>query len=1057
VVAVAGDYHSPFTFYHGACAGGVWKTTDGGTSWLNVSDGFFKTSSVGALAVSPSDSNVVYAGMGESCIRANVSHGDGVYRSIDAGRNWTHLGLVETRHIARIRIHPNEPDLVYAACLGHAYGPNEDRGVFRSRDGGGTWEKVLYRNNRAGAIDLCMDPSNPRILYAALWEVQRTPWSLSSGGSGSGLFKTTDGGSSWSELTNNPGLPMGLKGRIGVALSPAAPHRVWAVIEASDGGGGIYRSDDSGANWRNVNAERPHQQRPWYFSHIFADPQDPDTFYSLNLRAWKSVDGGATYRSMAMAHEDHHDLWIDPANPRRMVEGNDGGAGVSFDGGETWSTPYNQPTGQFYHAVTDNRVPYRVYGAQQDWTTISIPSRADRGVITSADHYEVGGQESGYLAVRPDDPDIIYGGIFAGRMTRYDHRSGQTRDITIWPEDSIGSAAKDLKYRFQWTYPILISPHNSDVLYATGNRVFRSTTEGNGWDVISPDLTRGDPETLGLSGGPITKDNYSTEYYATIFAFAESRVEAGILWAGSDDGLVHLSLDGGTAWHNVTPSLLPERSLISIIEPSPHDAKCAYVAATRHRLDDFKPYLLRTRDRGQSWELITAGIPDNEFVRVIRADPARKGLLYAGTETGMYFSYDDGDSWQPLQLNLPVSPVYDLTVKDSDLVVATHGRAFWILDDISPLQQMTEATRDAPIYLFTPRPAYRFRDLGWHANGDVPDSKVTLNAHGELIATAYLRQKPTGERHLEFFDVGENPATGVLIHYTFREKPTDEVTLSFLDSDGNLINRFSSGTGSSASTESAYGIERSVGSSVVPAQSGLNQFEWNMRQSDGRTLTDGSFSNFWGGSVVGPLVIPGTYTVELATGADKLRESFEIRKDPRVDVTRAELAKQFEFLIRIRDRVSELNDAVNEIWSIRSQIDNWLKWLPQGSESSLLGGTVKQRLSEIENELIQVNVKQADFAAFEPRLNGKLMALAIFVGSSDSSPTPQAEEVYLELSGRLDGQLQRLWALLAGEVSRFSVVVGEAKLPAITVSPVIQQRAAGALQDGDGAPKERQP
>ena len=638
VVAVAGDPVNAAVFYFGACAGGIWKTTDAGTYWENISDAYLPTAAVGAIAVADSDPNVIYVGMGECCIRGDVSHGDGVYRSTDAGKTWMHLGLADTRHIARVRIHPTNPDVVYVAALGHAYGPNNQRGVFRSADGGKTWDHILFRSDKAGAIDLSLDPHNPRILYAAIWEAQRTPWSLTSGGPDSSLYQSTDGGETWTELTNNPGLPAGLKGRIGVAVSPARPGRVWALVEAEDGA--LFRSDDGGATWQRLSEERNLRLRFWYYGHVFADPQDPDTVYVLNIQAWKSVDGGRTFAQMTTPHGDNHDLWIDPRHPQRMIEGNDGGACVSFNGGASWSTIYNQPTAQFYHVATDTRFPYRVYGTQQDNTAICVPSRSEKGAILSSQCYPVGSSESGYIAVRPDNPNLVYSGAIGsapgggGVMLRYDHATEQVRIITVWPEIYGGWGAKDLKYRFQWTYPIVLSPHDPNILYAAGNVLFRSADEGMSWKAISPDLTRQDVSKLEPSGGPINKDTTGAEHYCTIFAFAESPHQPGVFWVGSDDGLIHLSRNDGETWDNVTPKELPEWALISMIEVSPHDPATAYVAATRYKLDDVQPYLYKTHDYGQTWQRITAGIPAHDFTRVIREDPARRGLLYAGTETG---------------------------------------------------------------------------------------------------------------------------------------------------------------------------------------------------------------------------------------------------------------------------------------------------------------------------------------------------------------------------------------------------------------------------------------
>ena len=602
VVAVAGDPVDPRTFYFGGCAGGVWKSTDGGASWANISDGFFTTAAVGAIAVAPSDPNVLYAGTGEACIRGNVSHGDGVYRSTDAGRTWMHMGLADTRHIARIRVHPKDPDVVYVAALGHAFGPNQERGVFRSTDGGTNWAKVLFRSEDSGAIDLSLDPNNSRVLYAAIWQARRTPWSLSSGGPESGIWKSSDGGDTWAELTQNEGLPRGVKGRIGIAVSPAKAGRVYAVIEAADGA--IFRSDDGGSTWQRLSEQGDLRRRAWYYDHIFADPQDADTVWVLNLQCWKSIDAGASFTDVPTPHGDNHDLWIDPRNPERMIEGNDGGACVSFNGGASWSSIYNQPTAQFYHVCTDGQAPYRVFGSQQDNSAISVPSFSHLGAITASEWFVPGGGESGYIAVKPGDPNIIVGGAVGsgagdGRMTQYDRRTGQIRNITIWPEISgAGVGAGDLKYRFQWTFPIHYSRWDPEVLYVGGNRLFRSTDDGASFEPISGDLTRNDPSRLGASGGPITKDNTGAEYYGTIFAFAESPHERGVCWAGSDDGLIHRSADGGRTWDDVTPPSLPEWSTISIIEPSPHAPATVYVAAHCYRLDDYQPYLLKTNDSG---------------------------------------------------------------------------------------------------------------------------------------------------------------------------------------------------------------------------------------------------------------------------------------------------------------------------------------------------------------------------------------------------------------------------------------------------------------------------
>jgi photosystem II stability/assembly factor-like uncharacterized protein len=762
--AVAGVASQPNVYYYGATGGGVWKTTDGGINWESVSDGpVFGTGSVGAIAVSDSDPNVVYVGMGESPIRGNVSHGDGVYKSMDAGKTWKHIGLEDTRQIPRIRIHPRNPDLVYVAALGHVFGPNDQRGVFRSKDGGKTWERVFNRGNKAGAIDLILDPSNPNIIYAGFWEVYRKPWTLESGGPGGGIFKSTDGGDTWTELTRNQGLPRGTVGKIGITVSPANPERVWAIVEAEDGG--VFRSDNGGQTWTKVNEQRALRQRAWYYTRIYADPKNADSVYVLNVAFFKSNDGGRTYSTLSVPHGDNHDLWIAPDDPNRMIQSNDGGANVSFNGGRSW-TEQDQPTAQFYRVAVDNDFPYNVYGAQQDNSTVRIASRTTENSIGTRDWFDVGGGESGWIAPSPKDSNIVYAGSYGGLTTRYDHHTGQERNISPYPNNPMGAGADVLKYRFQWNFPIVFSAHDANTLYAGANVIFKSTDEGSSWQIISPDLTRNDKTKQGPSGGPITKDNTSVEYYATIFALMESPVQAGTIWAGSDDGMIHVSRDGGKNWSDVTPpkSIMPEWIQINSIDASPHDAATLYVAGTMYKWDDNKPYLYKTSDYGKTWKKITNGIPDNAFTRVIREDPNKRGLLYAGTETGMFVSFDNGERWQPLQLNLPIVPITDLVIqkREKELVVATQGRSFWILDDLPILHQLMDAggfSAAGETRLFKPKESYRMP-----GGGGAP-----------LGATA---------------TVGRNPANGVVVYYSLKEKPASEIELEFLDSAGKSIRKF---------------------------------------------------------------------------------------------------------------------------------------------------------------------------------------------------------------------------------------------------------------------------
>ena len=1036
VVAVAGDPVHTQVFYFGSTGGGIWKTTDGGIIWENVSDGFFKRASVGAIAVSTSDPNVIYAGMGETTIRGNVSHGDGVYKSTDGGKTWTHLGLADTRNIAKVRIHPQNPDLVYVAALGHAHGPNPERGVYRSRDGGKTWEQILFRSDKAGAIDLAMDPNNPRILYAAIWEAQRKPYTLVSGGEDCGIFKSTDGGDNWTEITRKPGLPTGVLGKIGLAVSLAKEDRVWAIIDAEDGA--LFRSNDGGENWERLSEDRNLWARPWYYQHIYADPKDPETIWALNVQCWKSVDGGRTFFEVQVPHGDNHDLWIDPHDPQRIIEGNDGGACVSFNGGASWSSIYNQPTAEMYHVTTDKQVPYRVYGAQQDNSTITVPSRSALAGITQSDIYDVGGGESGYIAVRPDDTNIVYAGNYLGYLTRYDHRSRQERNIAVWPELATGWGAKDQKYRFQWTFPILLSPHDPNVLYVTGNHVFRSTDEGNSWQIISPDLTRNDITKMEASGGPPTRDNTGAECYCTIFAFAESPLKRGLFWAGSDDGLLHISQDGGETWRNITPPDLPEWALVSIIEPSPHDPATAYVAANRYKLDDFHPYLYKTNDYGATWTKITTGIAENDFTRAIREDPVRRGLLYAGTETGVHVSFDDGEHWQSLRLNLPAVPIHDLVIKDTDLVAATHGRSFWILDDITPLRYISEQVQDAPVYLFKPRPAVRFITSWGYSRASAPG--IFYRNTGDIMITARRELKPGGETVDRNLNAGENPPDGVLVYYSLKQKPEGEVKLTFLDAQGEQIKSFTSEQAQSQSPKAEDAPpetpdeeeDREKKDPRVPKEAGMNRFLWNTRYPDPKKV-DGYVASE--AVMAGPVAAPGTYHVQLTVADQTLTEAFEVQKDPRVPATQEDLDSQFKLLLKVRDKLSETHDAINTLRNIRQQVEDWEKRTRERKDHEAVSSaarSLKEKLSPIEDELTQSRAKtRQDTMNFPAKLNGKLAWLAGVVASAQAAPTRQQYELYADLAGRIDVQIQRLQEIIDTDVAAFNGLMRESEMPAV--------------------------
>jgi photosystem II stability/assembly factor-like uncharacterized protein len=1031
-VAAAGDPSDPNVFYFGAVGGGVWKSVDGGTYWENVSDGYFRTASVGAIAVADSDPNVVYAGMGESCIRGNVTHGDGVYRSTDAGKSWKHLGLDDTRHIARVRVHPKDPDLVYVAALGHAFGPNEERGVFRSKDGGGTWERVLYKSENAGAADLSMDPNNPRTIFAAIWQARREPHTFTSGGPDSGLHRSTDGGDTWTDITSNRGLPAGPLGRIGVAVSPAKAGRVWAIVEAKDGG--IYRSDDGGDTWERVSDDGNVLHRPWYYSHVYADPMDPETLYALAINMWRSTDGGKSFGRVSTPHGDNHELWIDPRNPRRMIEGNDGGACVTFNGGDTWSTIYNQPTAQFYHLAADNQFPYRLYATQQDNSAISVPSRSNKGAIVSADCYAVGGSESGHIAVRPDNPNIVYSGAIGSSagggdsLQRYDHASGQTRIVSVWPEYQWGHGLNEQKYRFQWTYPIVISPHDPNVLYVTGHVVFRSDSDGEKWEAISPDLTRGDVTKMEPSGGPVTLDTTMVEHYGTIFAFTESPHEKGLFWAGSDDGLVHISRDGGQNWEDVTPKAMPEWTRVDIIEVSPHDAATAYISATRYKFDDTRPFLYRTVDYGATWTQITDGIPDDDFTRVIREDPIRRGLLYAGTETGVYVSFDDGGSWQSLKLNFPAVPISDLLVKDNDLVAATNGRSFWILDDLAVLRQAGAGVAAEELHLFEPAPTYRFTPP---LNGGKTDGGSKSYSPGLGYACAYYdRDQPDGETVRVMLDAGANPPDGVVVHYFLKDAPEGEATITFLDAGGEEIKRFSS-TRLAAPGRTATGEKRRQDPAVRVA-AGMNRFVWDMRYPDARQVDVDDATDH---GIAGPLAPPGRYQVRLTIGEESRAQKFEIRADPRIAATGDDLRAQHALLIQVRDKVSETSDAVNRIVAVKKQVDEWVRRAGSdgaGEALSKAAEGLKDRLTSIEDELVQwATIGGLNRISHPARLTSKIREISYVPAAADYAPTQPLYDVFEDMADRLEAQFRALNDVIDRDLPAFLEVVHELGIPAI--------------------------
>ena len=1005
VGAVEGVPNQPNVYYFGSTGGGVWKTLDSGVNWQNISDGFFKTGSVGAIDTADSDSNIVYVGMGEETVRGNVSSGDGVYKSTDAGKTWKNIGLTDTQQISRIRVHPKNPDIVYVAAIGHLWGKNEQRGIFRTKDGGKTWQKILYRNDETGAGDLVIDPTNPNTLYAAFWQISRKPYRMDSGGDGSGLFKSIDGGDTWTEISRNKGLPAGVLGKINIAVSPVNSNRIWAMVEAKEGG--LYRSDDGGESWAKMSDNPNIKQRPWYFNRVYADTQNENTVYVLNVQFFKSIDGGRNFTSLRTPHGDNHDLWIAPNDAKRMIEGNDGGANVSTDGGEMW-TEQDQPTAQFYRVTLDNDFPYNIYGAQQDNSTVKIAGRSDGFAITDKDWYDIGGGESGWIAPLPTDSDVIFAGSYDGFLTRYNRHTGQFRDVNPYPDNPMGSGAVDYKYRFQWNFPIMFSPHRTDgkyALYTAANVLFRSMDEGQSWQTISPDLTRNDKSRQQSSGGLISQDNTSIEYYDTIFAMDESPVKPGVIWTGSDDGLVHVSKDNGTNWENVTPKGMPEWVRINEIRASPFEAGTAYFAANNYQNDDQKPYLYKTDDYGKTWKKIITGIPDNEFTRVIIEDPNKRGFLYAGTERGIYYSANDGENWQSLQLNLPVVPITDLAIhqRDQDLVVATQGRAFYVLDNLPVLYNLADA-RKADAYLFKPEDAYRTS-----GGGGFP-----------LPATA---------------TVGKNPPNGAVINYFLKEKETKEITLEFLDADGKVIRKFTRKPEPAASnqpTSPEPNIPPVGNEPPLPADAGLNTFVWNFRMPNAATLPG---LILWGGSLAGAQVTPGIYKVRLSIdGKPVSTESFAVKADPRLSTTPADFAKQFELMTKINDKLTETHTAISEIRDIRSQLENITRRvkLPEQKDLADKAREISKQLTAVEEELIQTKIKSGqDALNFPIKLNNKLASLGSSVGSSDDPPTAQAFIVYNDLTAKINAQLTKLAKIKSADIMEFNKMFADKNLPVI--------------------------
>ncbi|PQJ79537.1 VPS10 domain-containing protein [Polaribacter porphyrae] len=971
-------------FYMGSTGGGVWKTTDAGNTWQNISDGFFG-GSVGAVAVSESDNNVIYVGMGEKTVRGNVSSGDGIWKSENAGKTWKHIGLKNSRHIPKMRIHPKNADIAFAGVLGDLYKPTQERGVYKTTDGGQTWRKVLFSNENAGVVDLIIDPNNPRILYATTWNVRRTPYSLSSGGDGSALWKSTDEGETWTNISINKGLPDGVWGIAGVTVSPVNSDIVYALIENKKGG--VYKSLDAGKTWKLINSERKLRQRAWYYTRLYADTQDEDILYVLNVRYHKSTDGGKTYKTYNAPHGDHHDLWIAPNDNQRMIIGDDGGAQISFDAGENWSTYMNQPTSQFYRVTTDNHFPYRILAAQQDNSTVRIAHRNSRRFITESDWESTAGGESAHIAVDPLNNDIVYGGSYGGLLTRRNHKTNETRAINVWPDDPMGHGAEDFKYRFQWNFPIFFSPNNKKRLYAASNHLHVTEDEGQSWKVISPDLTRNDPKTLKSSGGPITQDNTGVEYYGTIFAATESPFEAGLIYTGSDDGLVHISKNNGATWNNITPKKMPEWMMINCIEIDPFTKGGAYIVGTKYKTGDYQPYIYKTENYGKSWKLITNGIATEDFTRALRADPKRKGLLYAGTERGMYISFDDGKNWQTFQQNLPVVPITDLAIKDDNLIAATQGRSLWIIDDLTPLHQLNSSILKEDVVLYKPKDTYNL------SGGNGRTSRTAGTNHSGGVAVNYFIKKTTAKDtiSLSFFDANDNPIK------TFSTKPNkDKKEAKLKVKDGNNI------------------------------------FNWNMMY-DGAERVKGMI--LWWASLSGPMALPGNYKVELAVNGKKMHQNFTILRNPMSEATESDMKAQFDFINDINTKMTEIHKALKNVQKVRTQVGLLKKSISDKKKHKDLidfADKLVKDMTKIEETLYQTKSKSGqDPLNFPIRLNNKLGHLNSLTRIGNYAPTNQAIEFKNEITKEIDIELAKLNVLFTNGVKDLNQKVKDSNIDLI--------------------------
>ena len=1016
VTAVTGIPEKPHTFYMGSVGGGVWRTTVAGEHWNNLTDGQIAVGSIGDIKVAPSDHNMIYVGTGSASTRGNVSVGNGVYRSTDGGESWEHLGLPEAGQIGNMVVHPEDPDRVWVAALGHVFGPNEQRGIFRTEDGGETWEKVLFVSDSTGFVDIEASPENPRVLYAAAWRAERKPWTMISGAEEGGIWKTTDGGDSWTKLQE--GLPDGKVGKIGLDVSPADPDRVWALIEAKEPEGGLYRSDDAGKTWQRVNRNRELRQRAWYYTYIEAHPTDENTLWAMNASYWKSIDGGETFERKSTPHGDNHDLWINPKHPDIQVQSNDGGANVTLDGGETWTTQLNQPTAELYSVTVDDHFPYRVYAPQQDNSTISLYSTTPGGISPKQHWFSVGGCETGPIALDPDEPSTIYSGCYSGTLDRWDRETGTAQNVRIYPELQIGQAPKELKYRFNWNAPIEMSPHDSRVIYHGSQHVHRTADGGETWETISPDLTEPDSAKLEAAGEPITHDETGVEVYHTTQAIQESPRERGTIWVGTNDGLVHLTRDGGESWTEITPGGMPEEGTVNRIELSPHADGEAYLSVYRYRVDDFDPYVFHTEDYGESWELLTDGtngIPSGYPVRVVREDPEREGLLFAGTEFGPFVSFDDGAHWQSLQLELPATPITDLKVRHDDLVVATQGRSLWILDELGPLRQLSDGVAAADAWLYAPGDAWRAELGGW-GGPRRPDA-----AHAPALFRYHFAEAPEGEVTLEIL----GPDGDVVRAWKGRAEEEGD--------DGEAPDDDAGETGGGAAAETASDdVEYEEG---LPVGEGSHAFGWNLRtpavdQPDGVQI--------WG-FTAGYEVAPGRYTVRLAHGDWSQERTFEVKLDPRLeDVTTRELEAQAELAGAIHDTLDAVYDQLRRVRRVRKQVKAGLERAEEAGRAEGLEASADSlvaALDELEGRITQTkNESGQDPLNFPPKLDADIASLYGYVAGPDAGPPATARDRWEDLLARWGELRSGIESTISEEVGAFRDELESRGVPAVVTA-----------------------